>query len=223
MSFLNKCIHRLFFVSSTVSASICVSFTKEASLGSLEAIPASSDPLQRFVVSGCNTPCRRQILQSKLAQPWAVRSRIYFYSLSRMTNSKEGKSLQGVSSAIGWGGCPNWEALFLPPQWWEAGSVPCVPPGSQVRCKEAEMAASGFVLSQVALLLLQAISTGAVIVGRSLLPSFWSGVDYTCLQLCLQTIDISGVCRQGILATVTKIKVGECKAFARKWKNSERL
>lgn len=85
------------------------------------------------------------------------------------------------------------------------------------------MAASEFALYQVALSLLQGISAGALIVGRSLLPSFWSGVDYTCLPLCLQIIDISGVCRQGILATVTKIKVGECKAFARKWKNSERL
>lgn len=85
------------------------------------------------------------------------------------------------------------------------------------------MAASEFALSQVVLLLLQGISAGEVIVGRGLLPSFWSGVDYTCLQLCLQIMDISGVCRQGILATVTKIKVSECKAFARKWKNSERL
>lgn len=92
----------------------------------------------------------------------------------------------------------------------------------QVRCRGWD-GAGGFALSQVGLLLLQGISAGEVIVGRSLLPSFWSGVDYTCLQLCLQIIDISGVCRQGILATVTKIKVGERKAFARKWKNSERL
>ena len=85
------------------------------------------------------------------------------------------------------------------------------------------MAASGFALSQVALALLEGICTGAEIGGMSLLPTFWAGVDYTCLQLCLQIIDISSVCRQGILATATKIKVSECKAFARKWKNSERL
>lgn len=129
-----------------------------------------------------------------------------------------------VLLTLGQGGCPKYERCFSSlPSGGRVRSALCVHPGRQVRCKEAEMAARGFALSRVVLARPQGTLCWCRGRWHQHQPAFWAGMDCTCLQLCLQIIDLSSVCRQGVLATATKIKVGECKAFARKRENSERL
>lgn len=75
------------------------------------------------------------------------------------------------------------------------------------------MADRGFAPSRVALGRLQGMGLAQGLVAPASRPPLWAAVDCTCLRLRLQIVDLSSVCRQGTLATATKIKVGESKAF----------
>ena len=96
-----------------------------------------------------------------------------------------------VLLTLGWGGCPNSERpLSSLPSGGRLRSALGVQPVRPVRCKGAEMAASRFALSRVALEPPQATCVGASV------GTFWAGVDYTCLLLCLQVIAVCGICHR---------------------------